>query len=189
VWEPLQDDVKTCCTNFWKWIVSITTKQIVTVHILFEKPSAVEFMDGIRFQIVQFIGRRKVVPNFSTAVQHIYTSWQPYMAETCNIQGLDKNNGSTKKLRNRICVGSIERISAGNTECPFICLHFVVHLKPKQFFLIIFYNGSFIILNINCMKYEFMYIRFFFLTASWYCKDFFSWQHCISYLKLVQQFY
>jgi hypothetical protein len=31
--------------------------------------------------------------------------------------GGGKNNGNTKKLRNRICVGYTERTSAGNTEC------------------------------------------------------------------------
>jgi hypothetical protein len=31
-----------------------------------------------------------------------------------------------KKLGNRICVGYIERTSAGNAECSLICLHSVV---------------------------------------------------------------
>jgi hypothetical protein len=29
----------------------------------------------------------------------------------------EQNNGNTKKLRNGICVGCIERTSVGNTEC------------------------------------------------------------------------
>jgi hypothetical protein len=33
-----------------------------------------------------------------------------------------KNNGNTKKLRNRNCVRYIEITSAGNTECSFFCL-------------------------------------------------------------------
>jgi hypothetical protein len=37
-----------------------------------------------------------------------------------------QNYGITKKLRNRICVGYIERTSAGNTECSSACLHSVV---------------------------------------------------------------
>jgi hypothetical protein len=38
-----------------------------------------------------------------------------------------QNNGSTKKLRYRFCVGYIERTSVGNTECSSsVCLHSVV---------------------------------------------------------------
>jgi hypothetical protein len=33
----------------------------------------------------------------------------------CHIIGGEQNNGSTKKLRNRICIGYIERTSVGNT--------------------------------------------------------------------------
>jgi hypothetical protein len=41
--------------------------------------------------------------------------------------GGEQNNGNTKKLRNEICVGYIERTSVGNTECcSSICLHSVV---------------------------------------------------------------
>jgi hypothetical protein len=45
-------------------------------------------------------------------------------AVTCT--GGGQNNGNTKKLRNRICVGYIERTSVGNTECSYICLLSVV---------------------------------------------------------------
>jgi hypothetical protein len=38
-----------------------------------------------------------------------------------------QNNGKTKELRNRICVGYIERTSFGNIECSSsVCLHYVV---------------------------------------------------------------
>ena len=38
-----------------------------------------------------------------------------------------QNNGNTKKVRNRICVGYIGRTSVGNTECSSsVCLHSVV---------------------------------------------------------------
>jgi hypothetical protein len=40
--------------------------------------------------------------------------------------GAGQNNGNTKKLRNRICVGYIDRTSVDNTECSSICLHSVV---------------------------------------------------------------
>jgi hypothetical protein len=40
--------------------------------------------------------------------------------------GGGQNNGNTKHLRNRICVGYIERTTVGNTECPRVCLHSVV---------------------------------------------------------------
>jgi hypothetical protein len=36
-----------------------------------------------------------------------------------------QNNGNTKKLRNRICVGHIERTSVDNIECSSVCLHSV----------------------------------------------------------------
>jgi autotransporter translocation and assembly factor TamB len=39
--------------------------------------------------------------------------------------GGGQNNGNTKKLRDRIYVGYIERASAGNTECSSV-LHSVV---------------------------------------------------------------
>jgi hypothetical protein len=38
----------------------------------------------------------------------------------------DQNNGSTRKLRNRICVGYTVITSVNNTECSFDCLHSVV---------------------------------------------------------------
>jgi hypothetical protein len=41
-------------------------------------------------------------------------------------RGGGRNDENTKKLMNRIFVGYIERISVSNTECYFICLHFVV---------------------------------------------------------------
>jgi hypothetical protein len=34
--------------------------------------------------------------------------------------------GNTKQLRNRICVGYIERTLVGNTGCSSLCLHYVV---------------------------------------------------------------
>jgi hypothetical protein len=37
-----------------------------------------------------------------------------------------QNNGNTKKLRNRICVGCVERTSVGNIVCSSVCLHSVV---------------------------------------------------------------
>jgi hypothetical protein len=38
-----------------------------------------------------------------------------------------QNNGNTKKWRNRICVGYIERTSVGNVECfSSVCLHSVM---------------------------------------------------------------
>jgi hypothetical protein len=41
-----------------------------------------------------------------------------------------KNKGHTTNLRNRICVGYIERISVGNTEYPSsVYLYFVVIVK------------------------------------------------------------
>jgi hypothetical protein len=41
-----------------------------------------------------------------------------------------QNNRNTKKLRNRICVGYIERTSVGNTEsCFSVCLHSVVFVS------------------------------------------------------------
>jgi hypothetical protein len=40
--------------------------------------------------------------------------------------GVGQNNVNTKKLRNRIHFGYIERTSVGNTECSFICKHSVV---------------------------------------------------------------
>jgi hypothetical protein len=43
-----------------------------------------------------------------------------------NIYRGEQNNGNTKKLRNRICVGYIDRTSVGNTECSSVCLHYVV---------------------------------------------------------------
>jgi hypothetical protein len=39
--------------------------------------------------------------------------------------GGGQNTGNTKKLRDRICVGYIERASAGNIECSSV-LHSVV---------------------------------------------------------------
>jgi hypothetical protein len=36
---------------------------------------------------------------------------------TCRSAGAAQNNGSTKKLRNRICVDYTERTSVGYTEC------------------------------------------------------------------------
>jgi hypothetical protein len=40
--------------------------------------------------------------------------------------GQNTSNGNTKKLRNRMCVGCIERTLAGNTEYSSVCLHSVV---------------------------------------------------------------
>jgi hypothetical protein len=40
--------------------------------------------------------------------------------------GDGQNNRNSKKLRNRICFGYIERISIDNSECSSICLHSVV---------------------------------------------------------------
>jgi hypothetical protein len=41
-----------------------------------------------------------------------------------------QNSGNTTKLRNRICVGYIERTSVGNTErSSSICLHSVVFMQ------------------------------------------------------------
>jgi hypothetical protein len=39
--------------------------------------------------------------------------------------GDGQNNGNSKKLRNIICIGYIERTSLGNTECSSVCLHSV----------------------------------------------------------------
>jgi hypothetical protein len=41
------------------------------------------------------------------------------------ITGGGQNNGNTKKLRNRICVGYTERTSVGSTECSSVCLYSV----------------------------------------------------------------
>jgi hypothetical protein len=40
-----------------------------------------------------------------------------------------QNNGNTKKLKNNICVGYIERTSVGNTECSSVYLYSVVHVS------------------------------------------------------------
>jgi hypothetical protein len=40
--------------------------------------------------------------------------------------GVGQNNGSTEKLRNRICVGYAERTSDGNTGCSSVSLHSVM---------------------------------------------------------------
>jgi hypothetical protein len=40
----------------------------------------------------------------------------------CSFLNDGQNNGYTKKLKNRICVGHIERTEVGNTECFFFCL-------------------------------------------------------------------
>jgi hypothetical protein len=41
-----------------------------------------------------------------------------------------KTNGNTKKFRNRNCVGYIEGISVGNTECSScVCFHSVVRMS------------------------------------------------------------
>jgi hypothetical protein len=46
---------------------------------------------------------------------------------SCKNTGGGQNNGNTKKLRNRIYVGYIERTLVGNTECSSsVCLHSVV---------------------------------------------------------------
>jgi hypothetical protein len=37
-----------------------------------------------------------------------------------------QNNGNNEELRNRICVGYIDRTSGGNTECSTVCLLSVV---------------------------------------------------------------
>jgi hypothetical protein len=39
---------------------------------------------------------------------------------------IGRNNGNTKKLRIRICVGYIERTSVGNTVRSSVCLHSAV---------------------------------------------------------------
>jgi hypothetical protein len=47
-------------------------------------------------------------------IEHVYT-------------GCGQNNGNTKKSRNTICVGYIERTLVDNTKCPpSICLHSIV---------------------------------------------------------------
>jgi hypothetical protein len=40
--------------------------------------------------------------------------------------GRGQNNGNTKKFRNTICVGYIERASVSNNECSSVFLHSVV---------------------------------------------------------------
>jgi hypothetical protein len=48
-----------------------------------------------------------------------------FPARTCT--GSEQNNGNTKKLRNKICVGYTERTSVGVSECSSsVCLHSVV---------------------------------------------------------------
>jgi hypothetical protein len=47
--------------------------------------------------------------------------------------GGGQNNGNTKKLRNNICVGYIERTSVCNIECcSSVCLHSVVLVSVRE---------------------------------------------------------
>jgi hypothetical protein len=45
-------------------------------------------------------------------------------------RGCGRNNENTKKLRNIICVGYVERTSVGKTECSSVCLHSVTRVSP-----------------------------------------------------------